>query len=299
MLINNDSPQDILVITHDHCADGFASAWVINKWAKEHKHVCEFAPGNYGTEHVSINGRHVIMADFSYPKEELIEMSKHAKSITILDHHKSAEEALYEIEKDLHCSAEIIFDMNKSGCKITWNFLFPTDDSPLILNNIEDRDLWKFKFEHTKAISAAVFAYEYTFEDYSFLMDNDNYQKILQQGIAIEKKHTKDVNELFNVLVKFETIIVDNKKYHIPTANVPYMYASELGHKMCECGQGTGELFAMTYFRDKDGIWNFSLRSTDECGIDVSKIAKWFGGGGHRNASGFKTKILPWNTNEH
>ena len=30
----------------------------------------------------------------------------------------------------------------------------------------------------------------------------------------------------------------------------------------------------------------FSLRSTDD-GLDVSEIAKQYGGGGHRNASGF------------
>ncbi|WP_224794071.1 DHHA1 domain-containing protein [Pseudomonas fluorescens] len=31
----------------------------------------------------------------------------------------------------------------------------------------------------------------------------------------------------------------------------------------------------------------FSLRSTDE-GMDVSEVASQYGGGGHRNASGFR-----------
>jgi len=34
----------------------------------------------------------------------------------------------------------------------------------------------------------------------------------------------------------------------------------------------------------------FSLRSNDE-GVDVSEVAKQYGGGGHRNASGFKVSF--------
>jgi nanoRNase/pAp phosphatase (c-di-AMP/oligoRNAs hydrolase) len=36
---------------------------------------------------------------------------------------------------------------------------------------------------------------------------------------------------------------------------------------------------------------NWSLRSNED--FDVSAIAKEFGGGGHKNAAGFETKLLP------
>ncbi len=43
------------------------------------------------------------------------------------------------------------------------------------------------------------------------------------------------------------------------------------------------------FFRDiGDGFWKASLRSKGN--IDVSKIAELYGGGGHRNAAGFKTR---------
>ena len=47
-----------------------------------------------------------------------------------------------------------------------------------------------------------------------------------------------------------------------------------------------GQLFAAAYYFDGEG-YKFSLRSKED-GADVSKIAAVFGGGGHKNASGFK-----------
>ena len=49
-----------------------------------------------------------------------------------------------------------------------------------------------------------------------------------------------------------------------------------------------GSFSAAYYF---DGKYRFSLRSSDD-GIDVSNIAKIYGGGGYRNASGFRIRSL-------
>ena len=38
-----------------------------------------------------------------------------------------------------------------------------------------------------------------------------------------------------------------------------------------------------------DGVWKVSLRSRDQ--LDVEVIARRHGGGGHRNAAGFKTEL--------
>ena len=44
----------------------------------------------------------------------------------------------------------------------------------------------------------------------------------------------------------------------------------------------------------KDGQWTVSLYTTPETGIDVSLIAKAYGGGGHKQAAGFNAKKLPF-----
>ena len=50
-----------------------------------------------------------------------------------------------------------------------------------------------------------------------------------------------------------------------------------------------GQPFAVCYWDTLQGRV-FSLRSTDD-GMDVSEIAKQYGGGGHRNAAGFTVSL--------
>jgi len=58
---------------------------------------------------------------------------------------------------------------------------------------------------------------------------------------------------------------------------------SDIGDRLCK-----GYPFAAMYFESKDKRV-YSLRS-DEQGIDVSKVAEKFGGGGHPRAAGFIVK---------
>ena len=96
------------------------------------------------------------------------------------------------------------------------------------------------------------------------------------EGSAIERKHFKDINELIGVVTRPMLI----GSYEVPVANLPYTLTSDAGHKLA-----AGKPFAACYWDTPKGRV-FSLRSTDE-GMDVSEIAKLYGGGGHRNAAGF------------
>lgn len=68
--------------------------------------------------------------------------------------------------------------------------------------------------------------------------------------------------------------------YNVPVSNLPYAMSSDAGHIM-----GKGEPFAACYTDTEKGRV-FSLRSSPE-GVDVSEIAKQYGGGGHKHAAGF------------
>jgi oligoribonuclease NrnB/cAMP/cGMP phosphodiesterase (DHH superfamily) len=72
--------------------------------------------------------------------------------------------------------------------------------------------------------------------------------------------------------------------HNVRVANLPYTLTSDAGNLMAQ-----GEPFAACYWDTPNGRV-FSLRSTDD-GMDVSLIAKSYGGGGHRNASGFQKPI--------
>lgn len=270
-----------LCIYHDNCADGFAGAWVVRKAWQERVTFgegVEFFGGRYGNQQPpDVTGRFVIMVDFSYKREQLLEMAAKAHEIVILDHHKTAKDDLVDLPRNVYCT----FDMNRSGAMIAWDHFYPGQKPPRLIEVIQDRDLWLFKIEGTREIQASVFSFAYDFEVWDKLMETD-VEILRSEGAAIERKHQKDVAEIVGVVKRRMRI----GGHDVPVANMPYMMASDGGHVM-----GVGEPFAATYYDSHTGR-HFSLRSAAD-GVDVSDVAKQLGkqfgtsGGGHAHAAGF------------
>lgn len=256
-----------LCIYHGNCADGFGAAWAVRQALGE----IQFHPGKYQEPPPDVDGKDVVMVDFSYKRPVLLEMAARANSILILDHHKSAAEDLIELPDNVQCT----FDMERSGAMLAWDHYFPGQCPPALLLHIEDRDLWRFALQHTREIQSSVFSYPYDFAVWDELMNMPRPQ-LIADGKAIERKHLKDVNELLGVVVR-DMMIAGHR---VPVANVPYTMTSDAGHQLAH-----GHPFAACYWDTPSGRV-FSLRSTDD-GMDVSVIASHYGGGGHRHASGF------------
>ena len=70
--------------------------------------------------------------------------------------------------------------------------------------------------------------------------------------------------------------------------NAPVLQ-SEVGEALCLSGSPMGVAW---YWDGQVGKFKVSLRSRSD--FDVSVVAKHFGGGGHRQASGFECDELPW-----
>lgn len=258
-----------LCIYHGNCADGFGAAWAVHYALGDR---AAFHAASYGSEPPDIAGRRVYVVDFSYQRDVLLAMAEKAASIVILDHHKTAREALV----DLPANVEAVFDMDRSGARITWDYFFPGIEPPRLLQHIEDRDLWRFRLPQTREVQAALFSYPYDFAVWDALMLGDTAD-LARDGAAIERKHHKDIAELVKVTKRRMVI----GGHDVPVANLPYTMSSDAGHLMAQ-----GESFAACYW-DTEASRVFSLRST-EAGIDVATIAQMYGGGGHRNAAGFR-----------
>lgn len=274
-----------ICIYHGNCADGFGAAWAVRRafHLKGELDQMEFYPGVYQQEPPDVAGKDVVMVDFSYKRPVIEEMLKTAKSITIIDHYKSAIEDLTPLEPltsvgmDIRMPLYFYFDTSHSGAMLAWNYFHEGKEPPQLIKHIEDRDLWKFQLEGTREIQAAVFSYPYDFETWDWLMLKADLATLRTEGAAIERKHHKDIAELLAVCQRRMVI----GGHNVPVASLPYTLSSDAGNKMAE-----REAFAACYYDSPDGR-NFSLRST-EGGADVSEIAKQYGGGGHKHAAGFK-----------
>ncbi len=309
-----------LCIYHGNCADGFTAAWAV--W-KRFGDEFDYHPGVYQQPPPDTAGRKVVLVDFSYKREVMLELAKRSEGVLILDHHKSAVEDLWpdggiiaayggtsskfegaitwerwleNLYQDMceGCpSGRIytVFDLERSGAGIAWDFFHPGVPRPNLVSYAEDRDLWRFNLPLSREISAFVFSFAYEFKNWDYLdaamRDHMGVQDCAAQGGAIERKHHKDVAELVGAL-RTEMVIGG---HWVPVANLPYTLTSDAGHLMCNPyaspnlqGEMVTPNFAACYWDTPKGRV-FSLRSIGD--FDVSVIAASYGGGGHKNASGF------------
>ena len=263
----------ILILYHANCLDGFAAAFAA--WVK-FGDTAEYIPVNYGDEPPDATEKEVYILDFSYKRDILLRMEAKAKFLIVLDHHKSAQEDLSDL-------LFAVFDMNRSGCVMAWEY-FHHSYSPSGLLMIQDRDLWQFKIPGTKAFNAALRAFiEPTFSAWSAVLSSGiNTTKLIERGQDLLEVFDKDVLEI----AKRKHKITLSGYEGLACCATP-KYASELGNKLALESGTFGAVYSFDGGRKE---WQFSLRSAGE--FDVSAIAKDFNGGGHKNASGFATKQL-------
>jgi oligoribonuclease NrnB/cAMP/cGMP phosphodiesterase (DHH superfamily) len=240
----------------------------------------EFYEGIHQQPPPVVDGRDVVLVDFSYKRSVLEKMLETASSIIILDHHVSAEQDL----SDMLSSGQIdgLFDMNKSGAMLAWQWFNPDQKAPVLIRHIQDRDLWSFKLDGTREICSALSSYPSDFAIWDELMSRDESELTVlrREGEAIERKLQKDIEQLIASGVRRMTIA----GYNVPVLNAPAAYVSDAGHMM-----SVGEPFAACYWDHANGR-SFSLRSDRQDkvnSINVAEVAKLYGGGGHKNAAGF------------
>jgi len=266
-----------LCIYHGSCADGFGAAIAVRIGLGAEN--VDFFEGRYQETPPDVTGLDVIIVDFSYKRDALIDMSENANSILIIDHHKSAEADLVDLPKNVTAN----FDMERSGAVMSWEYFIPSMPVPDLFLHIQDRDLWKFELDGTREIMACVFSHPYDFEIWHHLLIAD-LEELRTEGKALERKHFKDIRGLIDKSA-YRAVIGG---YDVPVMNAPGFFSSDAGHIMSD-----SEPFAAVYWDTPKGR-QFSLRSAKD-GLDVSEIAAKFGGGGHKNAAGFslESRVMP------
>lgn len=296
-----------VVLYHDNCFDGMASAWAAWKKLGDNatyrgvtygpKDINDMMQDCY--ENANINDNLYIL-DFSFPRDVLLALHDKVNKLVVLDHHKTA-------QKDLEGLDFCIFDMEKSGARLAWEYFhYPHhgqegthlgftnadyhDSSlglnpfyiPKLIQYIEDRDLWRFALPNSHEVNAFIQSFPMEIKQYDKIhgmLEND-LDFCYHQGEAIERYK--------------ETMIEAQCKNHwleqigeflVPCVNSTILF-SEVGNRLCQMYPTYP--FAM-YYTEKIAngkkMKQYGLRSIGD--FDVSEVAKKYGGGGHKNAAGF------------
>jgi hypothetical protein len=265
-----------IVLYHGHCIDGFTAAWAA--WLKFGNKDTEYIEANYGDAPPDVTGREVFVLDFSYPRDVMIAMREKASHILVLDHHKTAQAALADLPF-------AVFDMERSGAGLAYDELHGRGgaDRPWLVNYVEDRDLWRFKLSNSKEVNAWIGAiHRETFDSWSALQ-HGGVQEASDRGSAVLTYIDRYVSEMCG-----QAREVNFEGHRVPMVNAPYINISELAGKLAEQAP-----FAIGWSQRSDGLYTYSLRSRGDGGLDVSEIAKKYGGGGHKNSAGFLLSERP------
>jgi uncharacterized protein len=297
-----------LILYHNNCPDGWCAAYIAKKKYPE----AELVGLNHGLDEPALDGlfsrcdgKDVLMVDYSLRTRQLNDnLAYITKSFRILDHHKTAQAVL-------EGAPYATFDMKRSGAGLAWDMLFGKIVCPIYVDGVpngeviesedgeerpwwvdytEDQDLWNWALQDSDLVNAFLMVQPRTVESWDDLTKRHDVMSASEAGIGVRsyiEYYTRSV-----VAEAQEGVLVfSGRNYRTAVLNIPYAGVSEAGNALVKDG---GYDIGLAWFERGDGQIQFSLRSNrDEegGGVDVSQIAKAYGGGGHWNAAGFQVSV--------
>lgn len=279
------TPHQSYVLYHGPgCADGWGAAFSAHQVLADS---AAYLAVQYGDPLPDIPDlSRVFILDFSYDAGTLIGLAQRCELVVVRDHHKSAREALEGLvnrKPGTIPNLDVVFDMEKSGAVLAWEYFCPTEPTPALLFYIQDRDIWQWRLPGSRAVSAGLSVEPRTFDRWSQLSRDfeemsENFTLLTRRGAAILAAQAVHIDSLAS-----KAILVTVGGYEgIPAVNSP-IFQSEIGERLCEL-HPTADFAAVWFALDLDReVW--SLRSRN--GFDVSAVAKQLQGGGHPGAAGF------------
>jgi nanoRNase/pAp phosphatase (c-di-AMP/oligoRNAs hydrolase) len=144
---------------------------------------------------------------------------------------------------------------------------------------VQDNDLWRKNLPHAQDIAVYTNTIPFTFADfesaYQQFENEESFAKIVETGTKYREYADHICSQLVN---DAEEVLFG--EHAVLAVNAPRLFRSQVGHLLA-AKKGP---FAVVWTYD-NGRWHFSLRGNNT--IDLSEIAKKYGGGGHKNAAGF------------
>lgn len=259
---------------HDQDLDGLACGAIFKMKFPDAK----LFGWDYTYEHENLitacrGAKHIYFGDIT-PPIHILEQLVQIAPVTIYDHHWSAFQLI--LKSNIAAKMDYYYTDSSSACQLMWNRLDMGPENQII-KHIGLYDTWnKEDWDQTLIVQLALEGSYNSVEKIRFAIENatDEFiESLTVRGSAIiqfEKTQFNRIKLYYGILEEQECVLAN------ATVN-PGRFFDHIDV----------ELLCMYHF-DGDQ-WRYSLRSRH---IDVSEIAAYYGGGGHRNAAGFTSKNL-------
>lgn len=304
-----------LVLYHDHCQDGFFSAYLAWKnlgdmdtayISVSHRPVLDFEPIEalkYILSQTTFDidqcrEVNLYIFDFCFPPLYLEIYSSIFNSILVLDHHETVFKELsvkypYDVNNNnnwfifsLNANSKVIFSNKESSAKLVYKHFNEDKEVPWYIELVSDRDLNKNQYENTDKFYHGITLYKpYEFSAIDDLVDTD-FKDIIELGGLIERNRLGVVAEIVKNIINIKTII-DGKEYKGAFVNTDLANASDVGNYILFCLKNY-DYCVMYNIKDNKYV-HCSIRSISS--FDSLTIAHNFNGGGHTRSGGFAMKL--------
>lgn len=280
-----------IVLYHDHCYDGITAAYVVKTYCERNSvPLPQFKGVIYARFYMpDCQGKNVLYVDFCPKQEQLNEVLKVCKQCMVIDHHETTKSIVMP-------EGMLILDMTKSGAQLTHDYFFESAPRHPVINYIGDRDIWTWALPNSHEINAFIMVKEPSMAHIQELIEK--WDKPIY-GYSTYEMYALDVgkwlllaqdSQVKSVAKNFYKALfkVDENVYNVLIGDCPFLLRSEVGNYLAK-NDGIDFVMLYTYYANSQ-TFNISLRGIDK--VDVSAVAKKFGGGGHKNASGMSVKDL-------
>jgi len=272
----------IVVLYHTNCPDGFSAAWAA--WRKFGARAEYYAvePREL-PKGVPLEKKEIYVVDNSLDPGTVRRLERSGSRVVVIDHHGSS-------KSDVEQGTRFVFDLNHSGAVLAWRFFHPGRPVPELLRYIEDGDLWTFRLPHAHVLLSYIYTRPFGFAEWSALAREietpSGRARALELGTFIEAYDRVLIDE---TVAKADRVRFAGRTVLAVNSSLKRI-GSEVGNALV---QKLPPLGIVWY--EAGGVCRVSLRSNKT--VDVSKIARRFGGGGHPRAAGFTVRSvrhLPW-----
>jgi len=274
--------KDKIILYHANCMDGFGSAFAAYK---KFGNSASYIPVRYQEPlPADLDGKEVYIVDFSYHEPILKDLESRVKKLVVLDHHKSAETAVKSV-------SEHRFSSDHSGAYLSWEYFHPNTLVPRLMLLVESGDLF-LSDSNTENILTYIYTGGYDFKIWEqHLADLEKPEKIKQHADTGKAYKTYRDHLVEKILESAQE--VEFEGHRVCAINGIHELREFLGTALAE---RTG-LFGIVWYQQFGHI-DVSLRAAGhDKRVDLSEIAKKYGGGGHCGAAGFRLNVtaqLPW-----
>lgn len=196
--------------------------------------------------------------------------------VIAIDHHIGAKEEMEALAAQ-NPLFTFVFDVERSGSSLSWEYFFPNERMPRLIALIEDGDLWRFKYgDDTRHLGTFMMTRANQPESILPLFDAP-IESVLAEGKAMSALADAMMAQ-FKSFAKPVWVTLDG--HTVPLYNNPH-FDSRLGNDMSELHDCVSGVFDI-----RGDMVRLSFRSKDHHSPNALAIAKTLGGGGHPNAAG-------------